>query len=360
MKTVGIIAEFNPFTNGHQYFIDTIHKQGGKNIVAIMSGSFVQRGEPAFANKFLRAKTAVQCGVDLVLELPTSWILRSAEHFARSGITLLKATGIVDTIACGTEHPDFDFNTCAKQIATRQQQIKTSIQNGKSYAQALNENITDLPITPNDILALEYTKQAENIPLLYIQRQGDYHNKKLNALASASAIRQTWPNVTQAVPNHTLKNLLGKAGYDINTFWQLVQYRLRILTPQQIYNATTANEGLENLLKKAQNANSWQEALQICSTKRYPTNRIRRLFCQLVLCQERHTWQTDKPQYLRVLAFNDKGRKLLKEMKITATLPIITKAENLYPVDIAATDILATLQKETVGLDFTTSPVYEK
>lgn len=356
---VGIIAEFNPFTNGHAHFVKVIKELKNSPIVAVMSGSFVQRGEPAFANKFLRAQTAVFGGIDLVLELPTAWTLRSAEHFARGGVTLLKATGVVDTIACGTEHPKFDFAACAAQIKKSQPAIQTAIANGKSYAQALKEAVPELPTEPNDILALEYTKAAQDLPLIYIPRLGkNYNDDTLDRFASASAVRKTWPKVMQAIPESTMNVLLGNCNYDINMFWRLVQYRLRMMTPADIAAATTTTEGLENLLKKSQNCLTWDDAVNQCSTKRYPLSRIRRLFCQLALCQERPMWEFQEPEYLRVLAFNDTGREILKEMKEAATLPVITKPETLYAADVAATDLLASLQGQPVGLDFTTSPKY--
>lgn len=359
-NAVGIVAEFNPFTNGHAYFIQKIKKHLNAPIIAVMSGSFVQRGEPAFANKFLRAKTAISGGVDLVLELPTAWTLRSAEHFAKGGISILQATGVIKIIACGAEHVDFDFANCVQEIANAQDKIKEGIANGLSYAQALKAAVKNLPTDPNDILALEYTKAAQGLAMLYIQRMGGNYNDTTDhtTFPSASAVRTAWPRVSQTVPESTLEILLGNAGYDINYFWRLVQYRLRMMNPPEIAQATTANEGLENFLKRAQNSLTWEDALSACSSKRYPTSRIRRLFCQLALCQERQMWEFKEPEYLRVLAFNNQGRELLKEMKTIATLPIITKAETLYAADVAATDLLATLQNQPVGLDFTTSPVY--
>jgi len=359
MQAIGCVAEFNPFTNGHAHFINELKKKQ-MPIVAVMSGSFVQRGEPAFANKFLRAQTAILGGVDLVLELPCAWVLRSAEHFARGGVSILKATGIVDTIACGTEHSGLNFADILTKINNNQPAIKEAIQNGASYPQALKKIVPELPDTPNDILALEYTKFAGNLKMLYIQRDTNYNDTALHSLASASAVRQSWPKVIQAVPESTMEILLNKCGYDINLYWRLVQYRLRTMNPTDIAKATTATEGLENFIKKAQNAFTFQDALEKCSSKRYPTSRIRRLFAQLALCQERPMWEFAEPEYIRVLAFNDKGRELLKEMKTTATLPVITKPETLYAADIAATDILASLQNQPVGLDFTTSPIYVK
>lgn len=359
MKVTGIIAEFNPFTNGHQHFVHTIKELKDAPVVAVMSGSFVQRGEPAFANKFLRAETAILGGVDLVLELPSAWTLRSAEHFAKGGVTLLKATGVVDTLACGTEHPEFDFVACAQKIAAVQPKVKAAMDRGQSYPQALKEAVPELPNDPNDILALEYTKAARDLPILYLPRTGkNYNDETLDKFASASAVRKAWPKVMRAIPESTMQVLLGNCNYDLNMFWRLVQYRLRMMSPTEIAAATTTTEGLENLLKKSQNCLTWNEALAKCSTKRYPTSRIRRLFCQLALCQERPMWEFSEPEYLRVLAFNDTGREILKEMKKTATLPVITKPETLYAADVAATDLLASLQGQPVGLDFTTSPKY--
>lgn len=359
MQAIGCVAEFNPFTNGHAHFIKEL-KKSGLPIVAVMSGSFVQRGEPAFANKFLRARTAILGGVDLVLELPCAWVLRSAEHFARGGVGILKATGIVGTIACGTEHCDWDFSGILAKIHNNQTAIKEEIQRGASYPQALKKAVPETPDTPNDILALEYTKFAQGLNMLYIQRNSDYRGTELHPLASASAVRRAWPQVLLSVPESTLEILLNKCGYDINLYWRLVQYRLRTMNPLQIAQATTATEGLEHLVKKAQNAFTFQDALAKCSSKRYPLSRIRRLFAQLALCQERPMWEFPEPEYIRVLAFNNLGRELLKTMKTTATLPVITKPETLYAADIAATDILASLQNQPVGLDFTTSPIYIK
>ncbi len=359
-NVVGVVAEFNPFTNGHAYFIQKIKNHLDASLIAVMSGSFVQRGEPAFANKFLRAQTAVLGGADLVLELPTAWTLRSAEHFARGGVSILRATGIVESLACGAEHVDFDFASCVKKINSSQEEIKANIAKGLSYPQSLKAVVPELPTEPNDILALEYTKATRGLAMLYVQRMGGNYNddSSQGAFPSASAVRKAWPKVIQSVPESTLEILLGKAGYDINYFWRLVQYRLRMMSPAEIAQSTTANEGLENFLKRAQNSLTWEDALSACSSKRYPTSRIRRLFCQLALCQERGMWEFDRPEYLRVLAFNDRGRELLKEMKTAATLPIITKAQTLYSADVAATDLLAALQNQPVGLDFTTSPVY--
>lgn len=360
MNNIGIIAEFNPFTKGHEYFIKTLRKQGAKNIIAIMSGSFTQRGEPAFANKFSRAKTAIQGGVDLIFELPTSWILGSAERFAKGGIELLKATGLIDTVACGTENPNFNFANCIKEIKNSQEKIKNSISKGCSYAQALSENITNLPKEPNDILALEYTKFADNFAMHYVKRYGDYHSENLTDFASASAIRKNWQKAKNYVPFYTWETLQNQSEYDKNLFWQLIKYRLLTLSTKEIYEQTTTNEGLENLLKKAQNSLTYDDALKICSTKRYPSSRIRRHFAQILLCQKREVWQENVPKYLRILAFNDKGKSLLKKMKVTATLPIITKAHDLYPADIMATDMLAILQNKFLGSDFTTTPIYIK
>ena len=367
MKATGIIAEFNPFTNGHAYFISTIKKITGLPVIAVMSGSCVQRGLPAFADKFLRAKAAIAGGVDLVLELPARYTLASAEHFAKGGVNILRSTGCTKILACGIEHPDLNFADIAAKVHNLKNtpQLHELITKGKSYPQALKELIPELPETPNDILALEYTQAAPGLQMLYIPRHGeDYNSSKLGNYASATAVRQNWPNVENAVPLTTLEIIADNGGYDEQLYWKILQHTLRSHTTEEIADHCTATEGLENLLKKAENAGNLTEALKQCSTKRYPISRIRRLFLQLALWRPRAEYLDTGPSPLRILAFNDTGRALIKTMQNTANVPIITKVRphpsslSLPHLDTAATDLLATLQNKPAASDYTTSPIY--
>lgn len=387
MQATGIIAEYNPFHNGHLYHIQETKRLTQQPVIVVMSGSFMQRGEPAVLSKWQRASCAVQGGADLVLELPCVFTLRSAEFFAKGAVQLLAATGCVNTLACGTENPQSDFEAAASLACSTEAQgrLRELLQSGLSYAQAWEKILGAHTVfrSPNDILALEYTKAllqtAADIQPLYLQRTDDGYNSTAigSSIASASAIRrsiadgnESWQ---QAVPDYT-HAALAAGGYDAQLLWQLLKYRLRLLTPQQLAERCEASEGLENLLSKAANCTSLQAALAACSSKRYTASRIRRLLLQILLDRPKAVWQQQSPAYLRVLAFNDTGRQLLHTMKTSAQFPIISKLGKnaLYndtpayrtqlSTEVNATDLWSLLQKDAAlnrsGNDFYQSPVY--
>ena len=381
MQATGIVAEYNPFHNGHLHHVAQTKKITQQPVIAVMSASFMQRGEPAILSKWQRAALAAQGGVDLVLELSCAASLRSAQYFAASAVQLLAATGCVNTLSCGVENPQRDFLALARFASSEaaQNKLKEELRTGHSYAKAW-ENITkaaDALNTPNDILALEYSKALlnTNIKPLYIKRKdAGYNSKELAMLASATAIRQALAQGSsgwqQAVPEATRSALTDSAaGYDEKLLWQLICYRLRTLSATGIRQSSECSEGLENVLKAAANAASLDEALEKCTKKRYTKSRIRRLFTQLILGSN-FPAITSTPSYLRILAFNDTGRALLKQMKKTAALPIITKmpAEaKISPqlkLEICATDIWSMLQNDAAlnraGNDYLNSPVYIK
>ena len=415
ITATGIIAEYNPFHNGHLYQLREATRLTGQPVVVAMSASFMQRGEPACLSKWLRARIAVENGAALVLELPTAFSLRSAQFFASGGVQLLAATGSVNTLSCGVESPELDFRALAQRITSdaAQGRIRSLLSQGKSYAAAcaavLSEAQQEAGVTamqassnegkafagltkPNDILALEYAKalQATDIKPLFIERRGDgYNDREISGtMSSATAIRQALNNSNdgwqQAVPASVRQALLDNApGYDAALLWQLLRYRLRLLSADAIAEACQCSEGLENLLKDAAACPSFAEALQLCTSKRYTTSRIRRLFMQLLLDVPRWRWEDNAPAYLRVLAFNDTGRQLLKQMKATASLPIITGLYRNWPqrlqhlqlrqqqiysqqllLELRATELWSLLQLNPSlnrsGNDFLTSPAYVK
>ena len=415
ITATGIIAEYNPFHNGHLYQLREAQRLTGQPIVVVMSASFMQRGEPACLSKWLRARLAVENGAALVLELPTAFSLRSAQFFASGGVQLLAATGSVNTLSCGVESPELDFGALAQRITSdaAQGRIRSLLSQGKSYAAAcaavLSEAQQEAGVTamqassnegqafagltkPNDILALEYAKalQATDIKPLFIERRGDgYNDREISGtMSSATAIRQALNNSDdgwqQAVPASVRQALLDNApGYDAALLWQLLRYKLRLMSVDAIADACQCSEGLENLLKDAAACPSFAEALQLCTSKRYTTSRIRRLFMQLLLDVPRWRWEDNAPAYLRVLAFNDTGRQLLKQMKATASLPIITGLYRNWPqrlqhlqlrqqqiysqqlqLELRATELWSLLQLNPSlnrsGNDFLTSPAYVK
>ena len=380
MQATGIIAEYNPFHNGHLYHIQETKRLTQQPVIVVMSGSFMQRGEPAILSKWQRASCAVQGGADLVLEFPCVFTLRSAEFFAKGAVQLLAATGCVNTLACGTEHPQSDFEAAASLAcsAEAQARLRELLQNGLSYAQAWEKILGANTAfrTPNDILALEYTKAllqtAADIQPLYLQRTDDGYNSTSigNSIASASAIRRAMADGNeswqQAVPDYT-HAALAAGGYNAQLLWQLLKYRLRLLTPQQLAERCEASEGIENLLSKAADCTSLQSALAACSS-------IRRLLLQILLDLPKAVWQQQAPAYLRVLAFNNIGRQLLHRMKTSAQLPIINKLgknalcndsvayRTQLSAEVTATDLWSLLQKDAAlnrsGNDFYQSPVY--
>lgn len=415
ITATGIIAEYNPFHNGHLYQLREATRLTGQPVVVAMSASFMQRGEPACLSKWLRARLAVENGAALVLELPTAFSLRSAQFFASGGVQLLAATGSVNTLSCGVESPELDFGALAQRITSdaAQGRIRSLLSQGKSYAAACaavlgeaqqedgvtamqassNEGKAFAGLTkPNDILALEYAKalQATDIKLLFIERRGDgYNDREISGtMSSATAIRQALNNSDdgwqQAVPASVRQALLDNApGYDAALLWQLLRYKLRLMSVDAIADACQCSEGLENLLKDAAACPSFAEALQLCTSKRYTTSRIRRLFMQLLLDVPRWRWEDNTPAYLRVLAFNDTGRQLLKQMKSTASLPIITGLYRNWPqrlqhlsmrqqqiytqqleLELKATELWSLLQLNPdlnrYGNDYLISPSYVK
>jgi predicted nucleotidyltransferase len=353
-----------------------------------MSGSFMQRGEPAFLDKWLRARLAVENGVDLVLELPAAFSLRSAEFFASGAVKILAATGVVEKLSCGAESPSTNFVELAKLVTSPDfnDKLQSFLGAGTTYAAAYEKALQALASdaklnSPNDILALEYCKvlQDTNICPLFIKReQANYNDTTINgAIASATAIRKACVEkdlaaAQSAVPANVAQALAGNYGVNEELLWHLICYRLRLLTPAQIAEQCQCTEGLENLLKQAENCSSLEEAITMCSKKRYPRTRIRRLFMQLLLGKERSMLEQAEPAYIRVLAFNDVGRQLLKEMKESASLPIITKLGK-YPangqsaafaqqleLELTASDVLALVQNNpaNAGSDYVTSPYY--
>ena len=396
MQATGIIAEYNPFHNGHLYHISEAKRLTGQPVIVAMSGSFMQRGEPAILSKWQRAALSVRCGADLVLELPCSFTLRSAEHFASGGVSLLAATGCVSTLCCGAENAKADYLSLAHIACSEaaQDELQFLLSQGKSYAAAWEkifaayENTLVKPLnSPNDILALCYAKaivsSCYSIKPIYVERRDAGYNSTSirGALASATAIRQSLAQGTDswqlAVPD-AVRTALPQAGYDDGLLWQLICYRLRLLSPEQIAERTECSEGLENRLKQTADCSSLSEAVAAISNKRYTASRCRRLLLQLLLDAPRTAWQQRSAAYLRVLAFNDTGRELLRQMKSTASLPVITKLGRGWQYDdklsanakaqlapeLKATDVWSLLQKQSQlnrqGNDFYLSPTYVK
>lgn len=384
IKATGIIAEYNPFHNGHLYQLQEAKKLG-KPIVVVMSGHVMQRGELPCLDKWTRAKLAVEYGASLVLQLPESFSIRSAQYFAEGGVQLLNSLGCVNTLVCGTEHPALPFKEMAEllQSAKAQEFIHETVQKGISYAKAVEELLADLLCKQslkgsNDILALEYTKAVlkykAQMELVYLQRKGSsYNDQELHtALASATAIRKAWEageDVSAYVPEKTRQSLT--AGYIKNTevrLWLLVKYML-LSAPDP--KASLVPE-LENIMEKHYDAPNLKSFVEACTTKRFPASRVRRYLLQRLLPA---ISPSDRPYVIRPLAFDAAGRKILKYAKNYCDIPIVTKIADFklenddyisqcanvqLQESIVAADFYALVHECPSGLDFTISPYYKK
>ena len=358
MHVVGVIAEYNPFHQGHAYQLRAIRERFHDDvaIVAVMSGSFTQRGEAAVLDKWRRADLAVRGGCQLVLELPFLFACRSAQDFARGGVRLLQGLGCVDTLAFGAESPDLaPLMEAARAIDAPETQaaLHEALRAGASYAKALTAILqtesglaSDLLRQPNNILAIEYLRAlrgyAQGIePLLIARRGAGYHEASLGPLASASAIRG---ELAKAQPDFaSLKDSLPEATYaaireafpmEIASTERLFRPLLaRLLTMQGRELEAEAifglQEGLANrLLVKSRQSQTLQELIAGMVTSRYPASRISRIVPHLLLgTGERAAREAAEtgPLYARVLAFDEVGRELLHTIKERSTLPLITK-----------------------------------
>ena len=343
--TVGIIAEYNPFHTGHAHQIAEIKKCTSAEIIAVMSGSFTQRGEPTILDKWTRAKLAVLGGVDLVLELPFVSAVRSAQDFARGGIGLLESLGVVDTLAFGAELADLKKLKAAARVFEGKfftEKLQAHMSQGISYAAAVTKILSEateldeeILRQPNTILAIEYLRAlSEKISPLIIRRIGAaYDDLTLQEnFSSASAIRAalykenpSWQKISAQVAGETLNALRAEKFSGLVDENLLLRPLLaKVLTArvdelQKIYGMT---EGLEFALIKAAAAKTFPELITKMTGKRYTASRIRRLLLYFLLnVTAEEISELDAATCARILAFNERGRALLK--KIPA--PIITK-----------------------------------
>ena len=418
LPAIGITAEYNPFHNGHRWQLQAIRKRfGNVPVIACMSGWFVQRGEIALAEPWTRASMAVRSGADLVLLLPTWYSLRSADYFAAGAVKTLAATGIVDLLACSTEYKTAETSptetirpasastlsdTAAWTLqADTEQQIKALLQQGLSYAAAWETAASQSHIDAswftgaNNLLALAYQKSIlQNqlpIQLLTLPRQGSAYNdtQPVPPYASASAIRTALRNgcllsaLVSVLPEDSVSSLaINESNYPARfarqeeTLTLLLANLLAGSDSLDLYEHSSASRDLCDRFYNARQElqQGYSAFCREIANKRDPLPSVRRLALQLLLQKSRAFWmEMPEPAYLRVLAFNDRGRSLLRKMRETAKLPVITKAGNeghyrqdgMYPLlqlDAAAADLFHLLNGNTgiYGTYFTTSPVYIK
>ena len=387
MAVFGIIAEYNPFHNGHKYQIDAIKSSGEHTVVVVMSPNVVQRGDFAILDKWTRTRAALLNGADLVLELPSPFALATAEKFSKGATQILHNLGCVDFLCFGSESGNLEALSAAASLiddadvmARARELLKDGITFAKARSLAVNEKSSDAAKvleTPNDILAVEYIrslkKLGSSIKPYPILRKGSGHESKtpVDNIASASFIREafTEDTIKSFTPESELYLSEIKAGNvseGIDSLSSALLLKLRLMTSEQIANLPDVSEGLENrILRAAKEAKSLDELCSILKTKRYTLSRIRRILMYALLSFSKQNDIENVP-YIRVLGHNQKGLEIISRK--TAQIPVITslarareiskEAELLSKIEENCTAAFElTLKSKTAKNEFTTQPI---
>lgn len=380
---VGIVAEYNPFHKGHKLHIEiTKQKTGAENVIALMSGSFVQRGEPAIYSKFVRTKTALLNGVDMVIELPVEYATGSADIFCRGAVDILDKSRIVDILSFGTELGELSpFIEGAKLLLDEPVSFKKALHKelncGKPYASArltaLSEVMSrDMSFlsTPNNILAFEYIRALfalnSSIKPFTVKRQAnDYNSQQMSGeISSASAIRESIyrgdiANALYATPKNC-RFIFESTENFIDRYTDIFKYIMLSKSPSELQEIDGVAEGIENRILSSLNCGSLTEIAQAVKSKRYALSRVRRTLLHILLSITKED-ALKAPQYIRVLGFKRSKSQLVSELAKKASLPVITNVKNapegLLKKEIFATDMYFLPLDSGRGKDFTDFPI---
>ena len=332
MKTVGIICEYNPLHWGHKKQIDRIRAEFGPDcgIVCIMSGNYVQRGAPAILDKSLRAKAAVLCGADLVLELPVTHSLSSAEGFAAGGVAI--ASQMCTHLCFGAENADKDMLTGIAEALLSEEfspLLRNHLDRGKSFPAARQAALEEMGLDgailcqPNNILAVEYCKallkQKATLEPFPIHREGSYHaeiadsaNPSATAVRSLMLIAHNWRT---CVPKPARQIFEDAPLHSIAAGERAILAKLRTMTDAEFEALPYGSEGLwRKLMHACRTEATLEEILTATKSKRYTRSRLDRMVMCAFLGITKEMLEQPVP-YTRVLAFNDTGRAILKEAK---------------------------------------------
>lgn len=328
MKIASIIAEYNPFHRGHAYQINKIKSEYSDYIVVIMSGNFVQRGEPAIINKFERAKIAVDNGASLVLELPLFYATSNAEIFARGGISILDSMGIINRLYFGSEDDASILKNLSEKIYKNldDEKIKKILTEGNSYIKSrelamdfLSDEEKEILKKPNNILGLEYIKNLEKlnskIEAHSIERKNVYHKDDfaLEGFASASHIRKLayrGEDISKFIPDYQLipENKL-------ENYFEIFKYKM-ISEKINFSHYFDYEVGLENRILENLDAKNFEELIEKVHSKRHSRSRIKRLILEILLDIKKDAIKKSfQVPYTRVLASDERGIEILKKSK---------------------------------------------
>ncbi|MCW1713410.1 MULTISPECIES: tRNA(Met) cytidine acetate ligase [Synergistaceae] len=367
----GIVAEYNPLHHGHRHHMDQARTlSGAEGIIVVLSSNFVQRGEPALISKWERTKAALGCGADLVLELPLVFSAHNAGVFANAAVDILAMTGIVTHISFGLESPDWQMDKILDILIEEPEPfkfcLKEELDKGFSFvesrAAALDRMIPGTAEKlkgSNNSLALSYMlrikKQNWEIDAVPVKRLGaGYHENELAEFSSATAVRKAiskgkvsealsqLPDFSAGILNEAIGK--GRTCTDEGKLWNILRSKLVSMSPEEISNYAEIGEGIEYLLReKAIVSSSFTEWGKACTSRRYPLGRIQRHGIHILIGLEHWTnraFQRIGPPYIRVLGMNEKGRKMLRRMRKTASLPVITRCGAASSISDAASKVM--------------------
>lgn len=404
LKAVGLVVEYNPFHYGHLHHLKMAQSISGANIViAVMSGNFLQRGEPALVSKWSRTNMALQAGVDIVVELPYQFATQKADTFAFGAIATLNLLHC-NYICFGSEAGQIDtFHNTVDFVTKNKSQLNSAIKSemnaGTNYPQAVanafskiatNEQLLDLS-QPNNMLGFQYIASLKKLhspmtALTIKRKSANYHDDKLalNKITSATSIRKTLFNndnsistIKNYVPNSTyneLENYKNEFGlfHNWELYWPLLQYKLITFTNEQLHDIYEMEEGLENRFKTAAyKCSSFNDFIKTIKTKRYTWTRLQRAAVHLLTNTTKREMQTKHEQvtYIRLLGFTNQGRKYLNFIKNKLSVPLVSnlaanrheqvsldiKGANTYALGLDNDIRLKLLEKE-----FKQPPIYLK
>ncbi len=377
MKKIAIIAEYNPFHSGHQYHISqskqALWDKEDAAVIVIMSGHWVQQANCAITDKWTRATMALEGGADLVIELPTHFATASAQGFARGAVALLEGTAVVDYLSFGTEAGTLEGLSAIQEVLETpqyRQHLKTQLKTGDSFPRARQNAVAQilgetslLLSSPNNILALEYLTALShfnsNIKPLTIERKGSgFHCIRQGERpphTSATDLRSklyegNWADCEPYLSSTAMTLLQQQKFPSLQYCERVLLAKLATMTAEDWAKLpdSGSGEGLPNhLAHSANKAQSTEEFLLLAKNKRYPHARLRRLLLSAFLGITKES-TPPHPEYLRILAMNQKGRGILQEMKAKSNLPLITKTANIHK---SSPQCLSSFQKEVVFTD---------
>ncbi len=367
MSIIGIVGEYNPFHSGHEYHIQQSRQALGEDcpVVCVMSGDFVQRGEPAIYSKFARAEAACRCGADLVVELPLPWSLSSAEGFARGAVYLLSKLGVTH-LSFGSEAGELEpletiaqtlldpaVNGEIRQVLSSDASLPYALARQKALETRLGELANQLEL-PNNILAVEYLKAIYELRLdmqpMTVLRFGSGHDEEgETGPRSAAQLRRmirNGDNISAYIPKEAAQvfereKQQGRAYTDSDMVEAAIISRLRLFGPAYYEQLPDGGDGIGRRLYMAAHEEASLDAITAAAkTKRYALSRIRRM-CMCAALGVKAGMAGELPPYARVLAANAKGCALLREISRKGEIPVITKPASVRDLSAECREIFA-------------------